>query len=128
MRVLAVDDAECLRMAVEALLQHLGHEVILAADKGSACRIINESIQEIDLILADCDLPFPDEGLEIIAFAQDIMDFFGHKNVPMILMSGRDRQAEAETIGVEFLPKPFTLEKLEFAIQRAAIRVELTHA
>ena len=57
-----------------------------------------------------------------------IIDFFGYKNIPMILMSGRDRQTEAETIGVEFLLKPFDLKKLESTIQLATIRAELTHA
>lgn len=126
MKVLAVDDTECLRMTVESILQYLGHEVILAADKDSACKIINESVQEIDLILTDCDLPTPDEGLEIIAFAQNIIYVLGHKNIPMILMSGRDRQTEAEAAGVEFLPKPFDLKKLVSAIQQATQRLLAT--
>lgn len=120
MKILLIDDVECFRMAAEAVLKHLGYEVVLAADKDSACRIIQESIQEIDLILTDCDLPAPDEGLEVITFAQDIIDFFGYKDVPMILMSGRDKRTDAEAANVEFFSKSsFTLTNLAAAIQRA---------
>ena len=128
MKILLVEDYDVFRRILKTMLESRGYEIVEAADKGSACRIIQESVQEIDLILSDCDLPTPDEGLEVIAFAQDIIDFFGYKNIPMILMSGRDRQTEAETVGVEFLLKPFDLKKLESTIQLATIRAELTHA
>lgn len=124
MKILLVEDNETIRYLASQLLKGMGHDVVVAADKDTACRIIQESVQDLDLILTDCDLPTTDEGLEVIAFAQDIIYFFRHKNVPMILMSGRDRGDAARMAGAEFLPKPFSLVELESAIKMASTRKE----
>ena len=123
MKILLVEDNDSFRRILRIMLESCGYEIVEAADKGSACRIIQESIQEIDLILSDCDLPTPDEGLEVITFAQDIIDFFGHKNIPMILMSGRDKSVAAKAAEVEFLYKPFRLDNFKTALDRALVRI-----
>ncbi|TSC67818.1 MAG: chemotaxis protein CheY [Parcubacteria group bacterium Gr01-1014_73] len=122
MKILLVEDYDSFRKILRIMLESRGYEIVEATDKGSACRIIQESVQELDLILTDCDLPAPDEGLEVITFAQDIIDFFGHKNVPMILMSGREKNVAAQTIGAEFLFKPFGLNDFKAALDRALAR------
>lgn len=105
MKILLVEDDETFRNLVSELLEDSGHNVVMAADKGTACRIIQEQVRTIGLILTDNDLPSPNEGLEIIAFTQEITRFSGDKDIPIILMSGRDKQTEAEIAGVKFLPK-----------------------
>ena len=123
MKILLVEDNDSFRRILRIMLESCGHEIIETADKGSACRIIQESVQEINLILSDCDLPTPDEGLEVITFAQDIIDFFGHKNIPMILMSGRDKSVADKAAEVEFLYKPFRLDNFKTALDRALVRI-----
>ncbi|OHA24469.1 MAG: hypothetical protein A3D52_01150 [Candidatus Taylorbacteria bacterium RIFCSPHIGHO2_02_FULL_44_36] len=118
MKVLLVEDNKFARDTVAEALQSLGHNAVVVADKGAACQIIQERLETIEMILTDCDLPAPDEGLEIIDFARKTVGFRG----PIILMSGRYRAIEAGKVGAEFLPKPFGLENLEFAIQRAEIK------
>src|SRR3989344_5096962 len=113
MKILLVEDYDVFRRILKTMLESRGYEIVEAADKGSACRIIQESIQEIDLILSDCDLPAPDEGLEVIAFAQDIIDFFGYKNIPMILMSGRDKSVAAQAAGGEVFFKPLKVDNFK---------------
>ena len=119
MKIILVEDNETVRNMVTELLRILGHDVLIAADKGLACELIQNHLSGVDLILTDCDLPAPDEGLEVLAFAENIIDFSGLNNVSKILMSGRYRATEAERAGAEFLPKPFTLADLTATIQRA---------
>ena len=126
MKMLLVEDNEVIRNLTSQLLESLGYNVLTAAGKKTACDIIQQQCREIDLFLMDNDLPAPNEGLEIIAFTQDIVGFFRINNIPIILMSGKDRSADAENAGVEFLLKPFSSKELESAIQRAMAKKELT--
>ena len=127
MKVLLVEDNEVVRYLTSRLLESLGYNVLMAADKETACDIIQQQCREIGLVLTDNDLPAPDEGLKIIDFIQDIVNFFRIKKVPtIIVMSGRDKSKEAEMAGAEFLLKPFSSKELESAIQRAMAKKELT--
>ena len=127
MKILLVEDDEDQRGLTLERLQVLGHSVLTAAVKKTACDIIQQQCREINLFLMDNDLPAPDEGLKIIDFIQDIVNFFRIKKVPtIIVMSGRDKSKEAEMAGAEFLPKPFSLMELKSAIQRAMAKKELT--
>jgi len=124
MKVMLVEDNKFIRDLVSQLLESLGHNILMATDKETACDIIQQQCRGIDLILTDNDLSAPDEGLEIIDFIQGIVGFFGINNIPIILMSGKDKSAAAENAGVEFLSKPFSLSELKSAIQRVVTKKE----
>jgi len=128
MKILLVEDDETIREMVALLLENLGHEVVMADSKHSACHIIQEQVKEFELVLTDNDLPTLDEGLEVIDFAQRATRLCRDTDIYFVLMSGRDKWFEAEEAGAVFLHKPFDLIGLATAIQQAATEKELAAA
>lgn len=127
MKILLVEDDETVREMTELFLTNLGHKVVMADSKHSACHMIQEQVKELELILTDNDLPTLDEGLEVIDFAQRATRLCRDTDIYFVLMSGRDKWFEAEEAGAVFLPKPFDLIGVATAIQ-AATEKELVAA
>ncbi|MBL8680935.1 MAG: sigma-54-dependent Fis family transcriptional regulator [Myxococcales bacterium] len=68
-RVLVVDDEPSLRQLVRVLLQRAGHEVVEAADVGSARDVIESSPVAFDLVVTDLIMP-GGSGLDVIRAAR----------------------------------------------------------
>lgn len=112
-RIALAEDEADLRLAMVALLERLGYQVVLAAADGAellaACKPL-----EVDLVLVDLDMPVVD-GL---AAAEELTQ----RGIPVVIVSGHPDVTE---IVLEHEPvvtrimKPATRENLERAIHQA---------
>jgi two-component system response regulator AtoC len=124
-RVLVIDDDPGIRDYLEALVSRQGYDVSVAADGEDALRLLDEA--RPDLITLDVVLPGMD-GLETLKQLKQRLP-----DVPVIMLSGHGQArtiVEAMKLGAsDFLRKPFELEELELAFQKAlekrALRAEV---
>ncbi len=114
-RVLVIDDDPGVRDYMEALVSRQGYEVTAAADGEEALRNL-ETIQP-DLITLDVVLPGMDGLQTLEKLKQRLPD------VPVVMLSGHGQArniVEAMRRGAsDFLRKPFEVEELELAFQKA---------
>jgi two-component system KDP operon response regulator KdpE len=115
-RVLVVDDEPQIRRALRTSLGAHGHEVRTAPNGEEA--IVAAAEEQLDLVFLDLGLPDLD-GTEVIRRIRSFSD------VPIIVLSVRDRQADkvdALDAGADdYVTKPFGVEEV-LARLRAAIR------
>ncbi len=114
-RVLVIDDDPGVRDYLEALVTRQGYEVFAAAGGEEALQSLEQS--RPDLVTLDVVLPGMD-GLETLRqLKQKLAD------VPVIMLSGHGQArtiVEAMKLGAsDFLRKPFEVEELELAFQKA---------
>ena len=114
-RVLVIDDDPGVRDYMEALVSRQGYEVSAAADGEEALKNL-ETIQP-DLITLDVVLPGMDGLQTLEKLKQRLPD------VPVVMLSGHGQArniVEAMRRGAsDFLRKPFEVEELELAFQKA---------
>jgi two-component system response regulator AtoC len=114
-RVLVIDDDPGVRDYMEALVSRQGYEVTAAADGEEALKNL-ETIQP-DLITLDVVLPGMDGLQTLEKLKQRLPD------VPVVMLSGHGQArniVEAMRRGAsDFLRKPFEVEELELAFQKA---------
>jgi CheY-like chemotaxis protein len=112
LRVLLVEDDECLLSVVSELLASLGHTTMTAGEGLAALAKFDE--QQFDVLITDLGLP----GMS----GWDIAEAVKLKNpeIPVIMISGWGAQiadADIKSRGVDLvLPKPFTVLQLEEAL------------
>ncbi len=97
-RILVVDDDLGYLAVTKDLLEHGGHQVLVASTFEEGRRALRE--QTPDLLIADVRLG-AFNGLQLIAT--------GRERIPSIIVSGFDDsvlQAEARAFGAEYLVKP----------------------
>jgi two-component system KDP operon response regulator KdpE len=115
-KVLVVDDEPQIRRALRTSLGAHGHEVRTAPNGEEA--IVAAAEEQLDLVFLDLGLPDLD-GTEVIRRIRSFSD------VPIIVLSVRDRQADkvdALDAGADdYVTKPFGVEEV-LARLRAAIR------
>jgi two-component system response regulator AtoC len=115
LRVLVIDDDPGLRDYLEALAASRGYQVFTAATGEEAIESLEQT--RPDLVTLDLVLPGMD-GLETLSRLQGRLP-----NVPVVMLSGHGQArsiVEAMKLGAaDFLRKPFEVEELEFAIQKA---------
>jgi two-component system response regulator AtoC len=114
-RVLVIDDDPGVRDYMEALVSRQGYRVFLAADAEQALSRLDET--RPDVVTLDVVLPGMD-GLETLRrLKQRVPD------VPVVMLSGHGQArniVEAMRLGAsDFLRKPFEVEELELAFQKA---------
>jgi two-component system response regulator AtoC len=114
-RVLVIDDDPGVRDYMEALVSRQGYEVRAVAD-GEQALLSLETLQP-DLITLDVVLPGMD-GLETLSELKKRLP-----EVPVVMLSGHGQArniVEAMRLGAsDFLRKPFEVEELELAFQKA---------
>ena len=114
-RVLVIDDDPGVRDYMEALVSRQGYEVSVAADGEEALR--NLETTQPDLITLDVVLPGMDGLQTLEKLKQRLPD------VPVVMLSGHGQArniVEAMRRGAsDFLRKPFEVEELELAFQKA---------
>ena len=112
-KILVVDDDDIFRTAVEKNLKMAGHE-IRSAENGSK-GLGQLSSEKPDLIISDIRMPEMD-GVEMLKAIR------ATSQIPIILMTGFAEIMETQTahsLGAnDFIPKPFTSEDLNHAIER----------
>jgi DNA-binding response OmpR family regulator len=118
MRVLVVDDERTVCNGVGKILTRNGHTVEQALSVAEAVGLL-EQRPAFDLILADLMMPQA-SGLDMVRIAKDRWP-----NVPVLIMTGYasiGSAIDATRAGaVGYLPKPFTPDELESAIERVSI-------
>ncbi len=114
-RVLVIDDDPGVRDYMEALVSRQGYDVFAAADGEQALAMLEET--HPDLITLDVVLPGMD-GLETLERLKS-----KSPDVPVVMLSGHGQArniVEAMRLGAsDFLRKPFEVEELELAFQKA---------
>jgi two-component system response regulator AtoC len=114
-RVLVIDDDPGVRDYLEALVSRQGYQVFAADGGEEALRGLDES--RPDLITLDVVLPGID-GLETLRELKKRLP-----EVPVVMLSGHGQArtiVEAMRLGAsDFLRKPFEVEELELAFQKA---------
>ncbi|NJL95596.1 MAG: response regulator, partial [Anaerolineae bacterium] len=109
--VLVVDDDTATRDMVQQELGAAGIHSLAARNGAEALQLLQEQVP--DLVLMDLMLP-EINGLEVAArLRQDPRTL----TLPVIIISGADRQAEARRLGIDhYLTKPFQGEALREAV------------
>jgi two-component system response regulator AtoC len=114
-RVLVIDDDPGVRDYMEALVSRQGYEVLAVADGEQALQSLETT--QPDLITLDVVLPGMD-GLETLSELKKRLP-----DIPVVMLSGHGQArniVEAMRLGAsDFLRKPFEVEELELAFQKA---------
>ena len=114
-RVLVIDDDPGIREYLKALGDRQGYQVSAAADGEEA--IASLSVSRPDIVTLDAVLPGMD-GLEPLRQLKKLIP-----DTPVIMLSGHGQArtiVEAMRLGAsDFLRKPFEVEELELAFQKA---------
>ena len=114
-RVLVIDDDPGIREYLKALGDRQGYQVSAAADGEEA--IASLSVSRPDIVTLDAVLPGMD-GLETLRQLKKLIP-----DTPVIMLSGHGQArtiVEAMRLGAsDFLRKPFEVEELELAFQKA---------
>jgi PAS domain S-box-containing protein len=109
LRILAVDDDALVLTNTVAMLEDIGHEVVVASSGRQALAALKKS-PRIDLVVTDHVMPQMN-GLELAAAIRDLVP-----GVPIIIATGYAELAPGETHDLPRLAKPFSLADLERAI------------
>jgi len=114
-RVLVIDDDPGIRDYLETVALRLGYSVTVAGDGEEALATLDQS--KPDIITLDAVLPGMD-GLETLRLLKQRLP-----EVPVVMLSGHGQArtiVEAMKLGAsDFLRKPFEVEELELAFQKA---------
>ncbi len=111
-QVLVLDDEAAVRAGMEALLQHMGCVVMLAASTDEALHITME--RQPDLVLADLRLRNTESGINAVEQLRA-----RYPNLPAIIITGDtapDRLKQAQAAGLPVLHKPVAADTLMAAI------------
>lgn len=114
--LIAEDDDAVLDFLVRAL-ESAGHAVVAASDGAEAAEALASQPAGFDLLLADIKMPVMDGIALALVAARDRPD------LPILLMTGyadqRERAHGLDTLIRDVISKPFTLEDITAAIDRA---------
>jgi two-component system, cell cycle sensor histidine kinase and response regulator CckA len=116
--ILVVEDDESLRKLTVALLESTGYRVLQADNGGTAIRLVQDSMESIDLLLTDVLMPVM-SGVDLSVILRKV-----RPSMKVLLMSGyagdliaRHRGSEPD---IALLEKPFTrhdlLSKIRFVL------------
>jgi len=117
-RVLVIEDESLVGMEIECVIEELGHEVVgpiaeldealdVAANEALCCAILDINIRG--------------------GHSYPVADILRERGLPVLLMSGYDRQTLPERLhGEVLLAKPFTSEQLDTAIRNLCARAVIS--
>jgi two-component system, cell cycle sensor histidine kinase and response regulator CckA len=112
--VLLVDDEEMVREVGTAMLERLGHQVLMASNGHEALGLFVAWTSEISCVILDLTMPGPDSA-EVLRAMRAV-----NPRVPVIVSSGftEPEAAARVTDSVAFLQKPYELPQLREVLQR----------
>ncbi|KAI3683779.1 hypothetical protein L1987_84294 [Smallanthus sonchifolius] len=112
-KVLLVENDDCTRHIVTALLRNCNYEVIEAADGFQAWKILEDLSNHIDIVLTEVIMP-PLSGIGLLC---KIMSHQTRKNIPVIMMSSHDSMGLVfkflSKVAADFLLKPIRKNELK---------------
>lgn len=113
--VLIVDDSYEVLEVLYRQLSKLGYQTFKAVDVTDAIEILKNS--EIDLLLTDLRMPGID-GMELIKYTSEHFP-----DIPVLVITGFPSVSGAveavKSGAMEYLIKPFTIEELKSAVEKA---------
>jgi signal transduction histidine kinase len=116
-RILLVEDEDIVRETIELQLEHLGFDVISAADGAEGVALFEENQSNVDLIILDVIMP-KKNGVEAYGEIVKIKP-----EIPVIFYSGYSSDYNLDDVlerqHVYFLKKPFEQETLHQLILKA---------
>src|SRR3954467_7020796 len=108
--ILVVDDEPSVRDIAALILKNAGYQVLTAKDGEDGMRVLENRATDISLLLTDVQMPKLD-GLGLARAARALKPDLG-----IVFMSGYSPtngvSKAVEDWNSQFLPKPFSLEKL----------------
>lgn len=113
--ILLVEDEDMVRSVAERALARHGYDVVTATN-GEEGLLILQDRQDIDLLVSDVVMPAMD-GPALGRQARSL-----YPDLPIIFMSGYAEEQLRQSIAlnnVEFLPKPFSVQKLAEVVRNA---------
>ncbi len=117
LKILVVDDEPVIRRVLGRLLEALGHASVTSVDGADALQKYREIGEQIDLVILD--MVMPNKGGHETFFALREMN----PDVRVLISSGFTVEGGAQALlnqgAAGFLQKPFALERLAEAIERA---------
>ena len=118
-RVLIVDDEDCIRQVLRAMLTNAGYDVEEADDGGRAVEVLNSGDNPLMVDVIICDIRMPKiNGTEAIAYFRA-----QYPSVPVIVLTGYHDQQLASSLAqqgvVECLQKPADREKILASVASA---------
>lgn len=113
-RILLVDDNSDVLVTLREGLVEDGWDVMLAQDADAAMLMLERYV-DIDLLVADVDMPIGMSGLELVRQAKARWP-----GLPAVLISGLADALPDIPPGVPFIAKPFTLETFSKALAAVA--------
>jgi two-component system cell cycle sensor histidine kinase/response regulator CckA len=115
-KVLIVDDSAAISQILQRYLARHGYEAVTAPDGEAALEILQRGDLP-DLVMADVTMP----RLGGAQLLRRMRDNVGLRNIPVVLMSGADREEYAMRAYGDYqawLPKPFDLPQVLDMVQR----------
>ncbi|HYX46119.1 MAG TPA: ATP-binding protein, partial [Sphingomicrobium sp.] len=114
LQVLLVDDHDEVRSTTAAMLEDLGHKVVEASNGAEAIGALKDGACKFDVLISDYAMPNC-SGTDFLREARELCP-----GVPAVIITG---YVDADVIGdrpegVEVIPKPFSLHKLQAALAR----------
>ena len=120
LNVLVVDDEVVLCQSVEKILKRRGHTVDAVTTVADALRTLDSGNKQYDLIIADLMMPQAG-GLELLSAVQG-----SWPELPVLIITGFSSipsAIETTKLGAAgYLPKPFTPDELEKAVEAVLMR------
>ncbi|CAH9116146.1 unnamed protein product, partial [Cuscuta europaea] len=113
LKVLLVENDECTRHVVSALLRNCSYEVTAVANGVDAWNVLGDLTNHIDLVLTEVAMPYL-SGIDLLS---KIVNHKTHKSVPVIMMSSNDSMGVVFKClskgAVDFLVKPIRKNELK---------------
>jgi len=113
LRILVAEDDPAIREIFHELLEHLGHQVMVASDGGQAMELFNKHSSKLDILITDICMPHVN-GLQLIQHVRS-----HHATFPIIAMSGhssRELQNEIACRQIPILNKPLSFTDLQSSL------------
>jgi two-component system, chemotaxis family, chemotaxis protein CheY len=112
-KALVLDDSRAMRGVLSKILVRLGFEIVQAGNGVEALAVMDREGAEIELILADWNMPEMN-GLEFVKALRTQVKFAATPVIMVTTETNVDQMLEALSAGAnEYIMKPFTAEMVE---------------
>ncbi|PID59135.1 Fis family transcriptional regulator [candidate division KSB3 bacterium] len=120
-KILVVDDEQSMRDFLHIMLKKEQYDVGLAEDGQEACRAVDEDIY--DLVITDIKMPGM-SGLEVLRYVKQVSP----ETLVLVITafsSTEDAVSAMKQGALDYLTKPFDIEKIKLTIRNALERKQL---
>ncbi|MCK5719777.1 MAG: response regulator [Thiomargarita sp.] len=114
-KVLVVDDSRVSRMLVRTIIEYADKEIsIIDASNAEEAFSKIEGVNDITMAIVDLNMP----GIDGLVLATKLLEYFPTLKIGLLTANVQDIvRNKAESLGISFIPKPITEEKILAFIQ-----------